>query len=216
MTSEAIIVSGGETDNLIKLIGVQCENQKIVGVDGGAIRLLEAGISVDVAIGDFDSISKEQLENLKMRIPKVIELPAEKDLTDTEAALEFVSEHYQVDVIKMLGLLGGRVDHMMSNIWLAYQPKYRPLLTQIQILDRNNTLTYFEPGKYEISKEENKKYISFIGMTPIKNLKLVHAKYPLQGDDFTYPIALVSNEFLENTIKFSFDEGIMAVIQSKD
>jgi thiamine pyrophosphokinase len=42
------------------------------------------------------------------------------------------------------------------------------------------------------------------------------AKYRLSHSDFTYPISLASNEFVSDTATFSFDSGLIAVIQSKD
>ena len=65
---------------------------------------------------------------------------------------------------------------------------------------------------------ENFGYLSFIGMTPIEKLTLTGVVYPLNGKDYDYPIALVSNEFEESKaeLHFSFESGLLAVIQSAD
>ena len=53
-------------------------------------------------------------------------------------------------------------------------------------------------------------------MSPLKKLTLKDVKYPLEAIDYPYPIALISNAFEKNRMNFSFDEGILAVIQSSD
>ena len=128
MIKEVLIIAGGEKKNLKELVGEKKENQFIIGVDGGARVLLDFDIAVDVAIGDFDSISEDDLHKLKKEVPEVYVLPTEKDVTDTEAALDYVRKHVEVEKIKMFGLLGGRIDHTISNLWIAYHPGYRDLL----------------------------------------------------------------------------------------
>ena len=216
MIKEVLIIAGGEKKNLKELVGEKKENQFIIGVDGGARVLLDFDIAVDVAIGDFDSISEDDLHKLKKEVPEVYVLPTEKDVTDTEAALDYVRKHVEVEKIKMFGLLGGRIDHTISNLWIAYHPGYRDLLEKIIIIEQYNSLQFFLPGVYSLVKESNKKYLSFIGMSPLKKLTLKDVKYPLEAIDYPYPIALISNEFEKNRMNFSFDEGILAVIQSSD
>lgn len=215
MNKRAIIVAGGKNNDISELLNRQ-DGDVVIGVDGGAFALLEAQIKVDVAIGDFDSVTNEQFQILEKEIEQVIKMPAEKDLTDTEAALEFVVKELAVDEIWMLGLFGGRLDHLMSNLWLAYQPRFQEVLSKIRILDSENVLRFYQPGQFELKIDPSKTYLSFIGMTALRGLKLEQVKYPLAGNDYQYPIALVSNEFLADSMTFSFNEGLLAVIQSKD
>lgn len=216
MFKEVLLVAGGGKENLKELIGEKKAHQFIIGVDGGAIALLKAGLPIDLSIGDFDSISPSDLEVLKKKSKKVIELPAEKDKTDTEAALDYVRKNLQIEKIKMFGLLGGRLDHMISNLWIAYHPEYQDLLEKIYIVDQQNTLQFFFPGTYLLKKESNKKYLSFIGFSPLKNVTLKNVKYLLDEKSYLHPIGLISNEFLDEEMEFSFEEGLMGVIQSRD
>lgn len=216
MNKKAVIVAGGTTGNLNEHQSLLKNADVIIGVDGGAVALLEAGVRVDVAIGDFDSISAENLQLLKDKAEKVIELPAEKDLTDTEAALEYAAQQLEVDTIFMLGLFGGRVDHMMSNLWVAYHPDFQGIIEKVVMIDEANTLSFYRPGSYHVHKEEDKKYLSFISMTAVEDLRLSGVKYSLDGKDFDHPIALVSNEFLDKEMNFSFAAGLIAMVQSKD
>lgn len=216
MLKKAIIVAGGDNEDLKRLIGEKTENLIIIGVDGGAIQLINEGLIPDVAIGDFDSITQQELEKLEGIIPKLVKLPSEKALTDTEAALEYIKEYLSVDAIEMYGLFGGRLDHMISNLWLAYHPNYQEIIEKIIMKAEKNTVSFFKAGDYAIKKESDKKYLSFIGMTPISKLSLQNVKYPLDGKNYEAPIALVSNEFIDDEMQFSFTGGLLAVIQSRD
>ena len=79
-----------------------------------------------------------------------------------------------------------------------------------------NTITYFHPGRHVIEKEQDKKYLAFVCLTPVAKLTLEEVKYELEEYDVSYPMSFASNEFLSNKARFSFEMGIMAVIQSKD
>lgn len=212
----AIIVSGGSQDGLKDLIGEVSEADFLIGVDRGTLALLKEGFVPHVALGDFDSISAEELKEVQQAVRKVYVFPAEKDQTDTEAALDFVKREIEAQEIVLLGMFGGRVDHMISNLWLCYQPEYRSLLPALIMKNRNNTVRFFAPGHYTLIKQDKMKYISFIGMTALKGLTLEEVKYPLQEAGFPYPIALVSNELLREEMRFSFSEGLLVAIQSKD
>lgn len=59
------IVAGGPDHLIPDLLQYQDGDAIWVGVDRGAVTLLEAGIVPDEAFGDFDSITEEQKKPLK-------------------------------------------------------------------------------------------------------------------------------------------------------
>lgn len=216
MTNTAVIVSGGNREGVADYLFENRVDTILIGVDAGALHLLDLGYTPDLAIGDFDSIAVQELERLESQVALVVKLPSKKDCTDTEAALDYVKENLNVEEIVMFGLFGGRVDHMISNLWLAYQPGYQQIIRKIVMKSKNNTVRFYRPGHYSLDQEKDKKYLSFIGMTPLKKLTLENVKYPLSAADYSEPVALVSNEFLADQMTFSFAKGLLAVIQSKD
>lgn len=187
-----------------------------IGVDYGTIRLLEAGMIPMTAIGDFDSVNNEEWEMINRKVKDVKTFPSEKDDTDTELAIQLALTTYQASEIILYGATAGRMDHLLSNLFLVLQPRFKQHAQKIHLIDLQNTISFYLPGSYQIEKEADKKYLAFVCMTPVKALSLVRTKYPLKEKDFDYPISLASNEFLEETAEFSFTEGIVAVIQSKD
>ena len=73
-----------------------------------------------LAVGDFDSVSRSELEMIQSATKDCMIAPAEKDDTDTELALKITFQLYPEAEVTIFGAFGGRIDHMLSNIfWSA-------------------------------------------------------------------------------------------------
>lgn len=187
-----------------------------VGVDRGAWHLLEKNYRVDLAIGDFDSLTDDEIRQVFAKADKVITAPAEKDDTDTQLALANILSQYPDACIEIIGATGGRIDHFLANLWLVFEPRFQPYISQIVLKDRQNTIRFFLPGNYQIEKDPKMKYLAYCCLTPVKDLTLKESKYQLEKQMVHYPISYASNEFVTKKASFSFSEGIVAVIQSRD
>ncbi|MGX6978446.1 thiamine diphosphokinase [Vagococcus elongatus] len=187
-----------------------------VGVDRGTWHLLEQGIIPDMAVGDFDSLTKEELETVEKSVATIHYAQPEKDFTDTELGVHKTFIAYPEASLKIIGATGGRLDHLLSNLWLPFNSVLAPYTSQISILDRQNSLSYFLPGEYVIEKESDKKYLAFVCLTEVEDLTLYDTKYHLTNQYVPRPISYASNEFTGETARFSFSKGIVVVIQSKD
>lgn len=194
----------------------QNDYDKWLGVDGGAVYLLNKQIPVDVAIGDFDSVSATNMEKITKEARKVIAFEAEKDDTDTEISLLYALNELEATKIDIFGATGGRIDHLLSNLLMVNQPRFKQFASRITFRDKTNTISFYLPGKYFIKKEIDKKYISFIGLSAIEKLVLKDFKYNLDATSYAYSPALVSNEFVEKEAYFSYNKGLIMVVQSKD
>ncbi|MPM73966.1 Thiamine pyrophosphokinase [bioreactor metagenome] len=215
-SEKVLIVVGGDQTDVADLVHRYSVSHRLIGADRGALKLAELLTNFDAAIGDFDSVTPTEMEDIKKKSRVCRVLPAQKDETDTEAAIAYAIEAFHPEEIILLGAFGGRLDHLMSNLWLAFHPLVKGMAGKISLMDLHNTLRFYMPGSYALEKESDKKYLSFIGMTPIKKLTLTEVVYPLHGKDYEYPIALVSNEFEGTEMHFSFESGLLAVIQSSD
>lgn len=205
-----IFCAGAATPNLSVL------NQAydlLIGVDGGAAVLVQHGYIPDWAIGDFDSTFAPQAKN-------ILKLQPEKDDTDLEAALFYILSKYtptEIEQVMIIGAFGaGRLDHLLANFYLAHQARFKHYFEKFYFIEQYNTLKFYSSGYHIIVREQDKKYLSFIGLTSLHQLSLYDVKYPIQKRDYYHPIALISNEFLTNTMQFELNSGILAVIQSSD
>ncbi len=185
-----------------------------IGTDRGALTLVEHGIRPDVAIGDFDSVTTCELEQIKQYSLEFIQLPCEKNETDTEVALQIAMTKFASEV-RIYGALGGRMDHSLANIRLLLQFAKKGLL--VMLVDERNYLTVIAPGQHEIL-HPGFPYISFFALeSTVTNLTLTGLKYPLTNYELTQDdIRCISNETTEPSFKVSFDSGYLLMIYSRD
>jgi thiamine pyrophosphokinase len=187
-----------------------------IGVDRGALRLIELGQASQVAIGDFDSVNKKEFNKIDTKFMYVIKLNPIKDDTDTESAVKYVLEEDPHAHIRIFGISGGRLDHLLANILMVVQDRFRMFAEQIELIDRQNYIRFFNSGKHTVNKQNGFKYLSFIPLTQIDALTLDDEKYELHNEMVTNARAYVSNEFIGSTATVYLSNGLVAVIQSKD
>jgi thiamine pyrophosphokinase len=98
----------------------------VVAADGGADRAFALGLSVDVVIGDLDSIAAETLVRLERDGVRVVGHPARKDATDLELALD---EAVALDARRVLVVASaaGRLDHLLASLLLLGHERYAGL-----------------------------------------------------------------------------------------
>jgi thiamine pyrophosphokinase len=87
----------------------------VIAADSGA----ELGPRVDLAVGDFDSISAETLA----RLERVERHPEAKEASDLELALE-AALRLGPDRIVVFGGAGGRLDHVLAALLLLAADAY--------------------------------------------------------------------------------------------
>ncbi len=96
------------------------------------------------------------------------------------------------------------------------EPRFKPFAHQLIIRDCQNYLSYYLPGEHIVRQIPDMKYLAYCCLTPVSNLTLKGSKYVLENKEVEYPTSYASNEFLSDTAEFSFLDGMIAVIQSKD
>lgn len=96
----------------------------IVGVDGGAEYALACGLRVDVAIGDFDSVSERGLAALERSGARLERHRPDKDATDLELGLDFAVALGPRRLL-VIGSADGRADHALGQLLLLARDAYR-------------------------------------------------------------------------------------------
>ncbi len=209
---------------------LDAEYDMIICCDGGLDRAAELGIRPDILLGDFDSAehfslsdapggcegaqntsNEESVEDTGEA--ELLVLPHEKDVTDTEAAVDLAYDR-GARVITIIGGLGGRLDHTLANLGLL--AKYLGD-ADIFIIDGDNFVRMLAPGKHRVigAGYEYLGLIPFGG--PVRGLSISNVKYPAEGIDIDGTASLtVSNEITEDPAVISFSSGRLLVIQSND
>jgi thiamine diphosphokinase len=192
------------------------KNQDIyLGVDGGCLKLLKQGLPLDIAVGDFDSVSEVDLRKIQAQAKQVVQSVPEKNDTDLELALKTVFEDYPDAAVTVYGAFGGRLDHFLSNIFLPTDPDLAPYMEQIQLVDEQNRLVFRPAGSHEIQPDPTMTYVGFMPVGEGR-LEITGAKYPLHPENYFLKAMYGSNEFLDQAIQVSLDRGYLVIVYSKD
>lgn len=205
------LFAGGDLSNLPSLSHFDL----YVGVDRGCLFILEQGLPLDWAVGDFDSVTVSEREKISAVAGQMYQSPSEKDDTDTELALKRLFATYPEAEVTVFGAFGGRIDHLLSNLFLPSDPDLSPFMTQINLVDAQNHVTYQPAGQHLIFLQEGKTYVSFL-VEGEGDLQILGAKYDLTPANFFTKKIYSSNEFLSGPIEISLSDGYVVVMQTKD
>ncbi len=199
-----IKIFSGPLNYDVKTLYTKDDNEFIIGVDQGCEVLIDNNITIDLALGDFDSLNEELLHQINQKAEEVRTFNKVKNSTDTYMAIkEALKMDY--DEIVIYGGLGNRVDHSIANIMLLK-------LGIIVIVNNTTKMFMLNPGTYSIENEY--KYISFFANEDVTNLSLEGFKYELQNITLLEEDPLcISNE---GSGTITFDEGVLLVIQTNE
>jgi thiamine pyrophosphokinase len=211
--SDIIIVTGGhkEIEGYRKIL-TQVDNPTIIGVDGGALWLIDHGERLDLAVGDFDTIGKDGLEKLLERGVEILGAVAEKDETDTELAFHLAAQRNASKII-IFGGLGSRFDHSFTNVQLLW--KALVLGIPCELIDPWNRVRLI---KDSLTVHKEYTYVSLIPFTPkVCGISLIGFKYPLTDATLEWGKGRgISNEIVGEHGMIILKEGLLLVIESAD
>ncbi|MBD0382441.1 thiamine diphosphokinase [Paenibacillus sedimenti] len=190
------------------------EGDVLVGSDRGALSLIEYGFQPYISMGDFDSVTEEERDQIRASSHTFIDCdPIYKDLTDTEMAFEWALAQDPSHII-LLGALGSRFDHSLANIHLLR--KGLSLGIACTIIDASNEIilinmpTHIRRGSYT--------HVSLLPLSmEVTGITLHGFQYPLRQATLQIGQSLgISNVLLEQEGLIELETGLLLVIQSKD
>ena len=204
--NKCVIITSYIEGNLIDLIG-DFNPDFILCADGGYDYAEAAGITPDMLIGDLDSITVPNDTAIQTLI-----FPSEKDDTDTGICLQTALDKGFRDIL-IIGGLGGRLDHTMSNIQLITGKCH--LADRIAIRDKSNSCTVITNGSITLPCIKNQ-YVSIFSMSEKSTgVTTSGLKYPLTDAVMVYGSTLgTSNEIIDDQATISVTDGRLLVITS--
>lgn len=197
---KAVIVIG----NNYKFNKNDFENAFIIGVDKGALFCQQNNILMDIAIGDFDSISNDDFFSINAK--KIIKLNPIKDQTDTREAIEYCKEYEEI--ILLGAIQGKRIEHFYANLLL---------LNDYKNLKIKDDFSFIFTAKENIEIKNEYKYISIFSLEDESIISLAGMKYNLSDYILKKNDPLcISNEILADCGKINIKTGRILIILSKE
>ena len=213
----AVVCAGGPASEVIDLTKFPADETVFIGADRGALYLLEKGIIPQEAVGDFDSVSKEEYALIKASVDLVGQFRSEKNETDTELAVVRALSYRPKQII-LTGVTGGRLDHMESALHLLYRLQMDNPHIAMSIRNQTNHLAMLPPGEHMIELDKQLPYVSlFPFQGPVTALTMKGFKYETLNEVLEIGMTrFTSNEPLASICTISFREGICLMVRSSD
>ena len=186
----------------------------VIGADYGAWFLVQHGITPDLSAGDFDSVTEEQLRKIQQSSKQFVSCdPINKNLSDTELALEYAIKMEPGEII-ILGAIGTRLDHTLSNIQILSKVLKRGITCSIR--NRHNRISVTD--SVHVVSRNDFPYVSLIPLSnEVTGITLEGFMYTLHDAVLSIGESLgISNRLLHETGTITIKEGLLLVIQSKD
>ncbi|MFL5591429.1 MAG: thiamine diphosphokinase [Ktedonobacteraceae bacterium] len=184
----------------------------VIAADSGAASALQYGCTPAIIVGDFDSLDPLTTQQLQEQGSRFVPVPAEKDETDTELAIQTAIKQ-GASVITILGWLGGaRFDHTMANILLLAGFETPP----IRLVDGPSVCWLLGgPGWTSIEGQVD----DLLSLLPLTNdatgVRTQGLYYPLHGETlhFGKPRG-VSNVLTQEHAGVSLEAGLLLIIHT--
>lgn len=153
----------------------------LVAVDGGldhALALADTHGMPDYLVGDLDSVDAERVSSVAANgHTRIVRHPAEKNETDLELALLMV-EAAGIDHVVIVGLSGGRLDHVLGNVLLLAARDWRFTIDFLSVDGDGHLLTPERPWQASLPDQT---VASLLPLSPeVSGVTTTGFYYPLQ------------------------------------
>lgn len=188
---------------------------KWIGVDRGALYLIDHDIIPDAIVGDFDSVTAEEFARISQTVKHIEQFQAEKDETDTDLALQRALL-YKPSEIYLTGVTGGRLDHYEAALRSLYMMQLQHPTILYKIINPHNEICFLLPGEHVLAKGEYT-YVSFFAYgNTLHEVTLRGVKYETTDEVIEQGTSrFTSNEIITDG-SISFKGDICLMIKSKD
>ena len=205
----AYIYTGGEIDPS-RITEHPKGEELVIAADGGWHNATALGEKPSILLGDFDSFGGKKLPDGV----EIYRVPAEKDLTDTQLAVDLALSRGARDIL-IVGGLSGRLDHTLSN--LAILEHLHALGVHGQITDGRNRVHFIRNGSTLVARGAFR-YLSLIAADPVvKGVEIQGVKYPLKKATLRrHHQYAVSNELTGNCALIAVKKGGLYIVESAD
>ncbi len=201
-SQRGLVITGGP---LPRAIGRLPEADMVIAADQGADNAIALGLTVDLLVGDLDSVSQETLAACNT----VAQHPVDKEATDLELALAAAVDT-GASAVTIVTSAGGRFDHALANLLVAASDRWSALKVDL-VVDRARVHVVRDKVVLEGRVGEPVSLLTVGG--PVSGVSTTGLRWPLRGARLEAGLGLgVSNEFDQPEASVTITTGVVFVI----
>ena len=212
MSRAVVIVAGGHP-----LGGLHPElpaGAFVIAADGGVDRALALGLHVELAVGDFDSVTPAGLAAVEAAGARIERHPPTKDATDLELALD-AALGLAPSRLVLIGSDAGRLDHLLGSVLLLADERYAAMEIDAYL---GHARLHVIRGRRTVAGAPGELVSLLPVHGPARRISTEGLEYPLDGE--TLPAGSsrgTSNTFAADEARITVEHGcLVAVIPAPD
>jgi len=211
--STVLITLAGHSPSA-ELLQWRAEEAEIsIAVDGGWLAHRHAGVEPDLILGDLDSCG--DLQEIETIFPRsVIERRTDQNQTDFEKALAWLVHRGLPGRLVILGGLGKRTDHCLSNLMIA--GRIDPSV-EITFDDEHEWVYRVTPASPLVLSGRANAPLSLLPIGEVGQVTSSGLQWELSGADFAWDrLISQSNRCSTDEVKVSCQLGVLYAFVSKE
>ena len=202
----ALIVASGAP---LKAVERAPRTELVIAADAGLEVLLGAKRSVDLVVGDLDSVSEVALSTATAAGIEIQRHPETKDESDLELALA-AAVHHGARHIHVLLRDGGRLDHQLANLLVLASPRWQT--AEIEAVVGEHRL-WVVRGERTLPLAEGESLALHAVGGPATGVTTTNLQYPLTDAELGALVALgISNRVVSALPTISVASGVVLAI----
>lgn len=182
------------------------EAELSVAVDGGWLAHRSAEIEPDVILGDFDSCG--DLTEIQKKFPRSANHQlSDQNQTDFEKALGWIKQTCKPKKLVILGGLGKRMDHTLSNLMIAGRVDSR---IEVIFDDVHQYVSRVTPGTPLHIKGRSGANLSVLPLGECEGVQSSGLEWELEGQCFSWDRMISqSNRCVTDDVCVTCDTGVL-------
>ena len=209
-TKTVLVFAGGDWVELARPLP---EADYVIAADSGLDRAASLGFTVDLLVGDLDSVSPAGLAAAREAGVSIEQHPADKDATDLELSLAAAIREGAARIV-VVGGGGGRIDHLLANAMLLASPGWAEIDVE-WIVDSARIVAIRHEAIFNGAAGDLLTLLA-IG-EPADGVSTEGLRYELSGDVLLASSTRgVSNEFVTDSVVVRVRNGVLLAIHQPD
>lgn len=182
----------------------------VIAADSGADYAIELGIAVDLAVGDFDSVTAAGLDALEAAGTRIVRHATAKDASDLELALDHAIALESARIL-VVGGASGRLDHLAGELLLLAADKYAGVQVDAQLGD---AVVHVVRGERTLTGTPGELVSLFAVHGPAAGVVTEGLEYALAGETLLPGSTRgLSNVFVSSEARVSVESGVLFAIR---
>jgi thiamine pyrophosphokinase len=210
MPHVVVVIGGGALpENAVSRVP---DDAVVIAADSGLDHAVACGMRPAMLVGDLDSISASGRMWAYAHELDIDEQPTDKDVTDTELALEAALTVPDATQLLVLGGVGDRMDHLLGTLLALGDPALARFHGVRAVIGDTTFVVVHGGRKASLDVEEGQTFSLLALHGPAAGVTVTGARWELTDAAFTgHEARGVSNEAKEHTVVM-VESGVVTVV----